>query len=280
MTQGNETTLGRRHFLSSVALLAAPMGVLRAVPLTAQGTLDATSRRVTPSSDDFPRNDPARVQRVVAASHGNLDVVRALVAEQPALAKASWDWGFGDWETPLGAASHTGRREIATFLIGSGARPTLFSAAMLGEIDTVRAFLTADRGLYRLHGPHGISLLRHARAGGAEAQSVVDYLLERFGPDEAVFAVPGDEAVAARYGGRYRFETDPVREMSVGVRNDWLMIGVGEQPTGRVLEAGPDAFYPTGAPAVRFRFEVVDGRARTLTIEDGPVVITGRRLEG
>jgi hypothetical protein len=109
MTQGNETTLRRRHFLSSVALLAAPMGVLRAVPLTAQGTLDATTRRVTPSSDDFPRNDPARVQSVVGASHGNLDLVRALVSEQPALAKASWDWGFGDWETPLGAASHTGR---------------------------------------------------------------------------------------------------------------------------------------------------------------------------
>ena len=280
MTQGNETTLGRRHFLSSVALLAAPMGVLRAVPLTAQGTVDVTSRRVIPSSDDFPRNDPARVQRVVGASHGNLDVVRALVSEQTALAKASWDWGFGDWETPLGAASHTGRREIATFLIGNGARPTLFSAAMMGEIDTVRAFLTADPGLYRLHGPHGISLLRHARAGGAEAQSVVDYLLERFGPDEAVFGVPGDEAVAARYGGRYRFETDPVREMSVGVRNDWLMVSVGEQPTVRVLEAGPDAFYPTGAPAVRFLFEVVDGRARSLTIEDGPSVITGRRLKG
>jgi hypothetical protein len=68
--------------------------------------------------------------------------------------------------------------------------------------------------------------------------------------------------------------------MSVGARNDWLMVGVGEQPTARVLEAGPDTFSPTGTPAVRLRFEVVDGRARTLTIEGGPVVITGRRLEG
>ena len=36
--------------------------------------------------------------------------VKELVGRQPALAKATWDWGFGDWETSLGAASHVGHR--------------------------------------------------------------------------------------------------------------------------------------------------------------------------
>ena len=37
----------------------------------------------------------------------------------PALARASWDWGYGDWETPIDAASHVGNRAIAEFLIAN-----------------------------------------------------------------------------------------------------------------------------------------------------------------
>jgi hypothetical protein len=65
--------------------------------------------------------------------------------------------------------------------------------------------------------------------------------------------------------------------MIVGVRNDWLMIGTGEEPNSRVLEVGEDVFHPTGAPAVRLRFEVRDGSAVALTIEDGPMRVTGSR---
>lgn len=281
-----ETAMARRSFLASMAL-GVPIATsadffserlpANADPGDAHLALTGSSRRRAPG--DFPQNEPSRVQAVVGASHGNFDRVRELVSEQPALAKASWDWGFGDWETALGAASHTGRRQIAEFLIGHGARPTVFSAAMLGRIDTVRAFLSADPELHRLHGPHGISLHRHALAGGDEAQDVTDYLLDRFGPDEEPVGVAGDETIAARYTGRYRFETEPPAVMSAGVRNDWLMVGTGEQPTSRVLQVGDDTFHPTGAPAVRLRFEVVGGRAERLTIEDGPLVIAGRRVE-
>ena len=259
--------IARREFLGAMAAMSAP---LAGVP---------ADRPMVPAAD-FPRNDLARVQAVVGASHSNLDRVRELVLEQPALAKASWDWGFGDWETPLGAASHTGRREIARFLIERGARPTLFSAAMLGELGTVRAFLDADPGLIGLHGPHGISLVRHARAGGDEARAVLDYLLERFGPDEAPFGFPGDADAEARYGGAYAFEADPAFRIVVGVRNDLLLIGTGEQPTSRVLPVVDDVFHPTGAPAVRLRFDVRSGRAVALEIQDGPTRVVGARVEG
>jgi hypothetical protein len=258
----------RRDFLGALAV---------AVPAGGVGRLaDAAPS----AAAEFPRHDLARVQAVVGASHGNFERVRELVLEQPALAKASWDWGFGDWETPLGAASHTGRREIAFFLIDHGARPTIFSAAMLGDRRTVEAFLTADPDLARLHGPHGISLVRHARAGGEEAQSVLDYLIDRFGPDDEPFGFPGDEEVEARYGGTYRFDAETPLRMVVGVRNDFLMVGTGEQPTMRVLPVGDDVFHPTGATAVRLRFSVHDGRAVSLEIEDGPVRISGARVEG
>lgn len=225
----------------------------------------------------FPQHDPARVQSVVGASHGNFERVRELVSEQPALAKASWDWGFGDWETALGAASHTGRREIALYLIEHGARPTIFSAAMLGDLPTVEAFLAANPDLYTLHGPHGISLTRHARVGGEQARPVLDFLAGRFGPDEIPFGFEGDDDVEARYGGSYHFDMEPPLRMAVGVRNGWLMVGAGDVPSARLIQVEDDLFSPSGAPAVRFRFLVDGVRAETLVIEDGPVIATGSR---
>ena len=64
-------------------------------------------------SDRPPALDPAIVESFVAKAHGDLDGVRALLDEEPALVNATWDWGGGDWETGLGAAAHMGRRDIA-----------------------------------------------------------------------------------------------------------------------------------------------------------------------
>jgi len=71
--------------------------------------------------DFFPSHPPALVKEMVAVSHGNIARVRELVQQHPELAKAAWDWGYGDWETALGAASHMGNREIAELLLAHGA---------------------------------------------------------------------------------------------------------------------------------------------------------------
>jgi hypothetical protein len=90
----------------------------------------------------FPSHPPALAREIVGASHGNVARVKELVAGRPALARAAWDWGYGDWETALGAASHVGHREIAELLLANGAHPTIFSAAMLGQLEVVKAFIT------------------------------------------------------------------------------------------------------------------------------------------
>jgi hypothetical protein len=120
-----------------------------------------------------------RVHAMVANSHGDIDVVRAALAEDSTLANAAWDWGDGDWETALGAAGHMGRRDIAELLLAHGARLDLFVAAMLGELEIVEAILAAHPEMREAKGPHGIPLLQHAEAGGEQAQAVVD-LLNRY----------------------------------------------------------------------------------------------------
>jgi len=81
----------------------------------------------------------------------------------------------------LGGAAHMGRKDIARLLLERGARIDLFAAAMLGKLEVVRAAIGAFPESRNVAGPHGITLLAHARRGGEEASSVVRYLesLER-----------------------------------------------------------------------------------------------------
>jgi hypothetical protein len=69
-----------------------------------------------------------------------------------------------------------GRRDIAALLLDRGAPLDLFAAAMLGELAIVRAALETRPGLARVPGPHGITLIAHAKAGGAAAVPVADYV--------------------------------------------------------------------------------------------------------
>jgi hypothetical protein len=69
-----------------------------------------------------------------------------------------------------------GRRDIAEFLLAQGARIDLFCAAMLGQLEAVRAFLTLQPRLIDAKGPHGFSLHFHAQVGGKDAEKVLDYL--------------------------------------------------------------------------------------------------------
>jgi hypothetical protein len=120
--------------------------------------------------------DPVLVRGFVGNAHGDLEAVRQALSDEPALVNAAWDWGNGDWETGLGAASHMGRRDIAELLLGHGARLDLFAAAMLGEVELVRAFLAARPELREAKGPHGIPLRAHAEAGGDNARAVLELL--------------------------------------------------------------------------------------------------------
>jgi len=126
--------------------------------------------------DKKPALEITLVQEFVSKSHADLEAVQDLLAREPALINSSWDWGGGDWETGLGAAAHMGRRDIALYLLKNGARLDLFAAAMLGNLDVVRATVEAYPDAMDIPGPHGIPLIAHAQAGGNEAMQVYEYL--------------------------------------------------------------------------------------------------------
>jgi hypothetical protein len=128
-------------------------------------------------SDEKPSPiDSALVEEFVLKSHGDLEFVRQTVQREPQIVNAAWDWGGGDWETGLGAAAHVGRRDIAEYLLEHSARKDVFAAAMLGEVEVVRAMLDVQPESRDARGPHGIPLRAHAEAGGEEAREVLELL--------------------------------------------------------------------------------------------------------
>ena len=118
------------------------------------------------------------VNTFVAKSHGDIDTIKSLLKKEPALVNCARDWGNGDWETGLGAASHVGRSEIAKLLLDKGARLDAFAATMLGMTGVVSEMLKVLEELHAVPGPHGIPLLIHAINGREQAHDVFELLIE------------------------------------------------------------------------------------------------------
>jgi len=264
--------------LSRRALLAATPVALGGVLLEGAPTLATRPAWDEGVPDAYPTQDPEIVREVVGKSHFDLDRVRALVEPRPELARAAWDWGFGDWETALGAASHTGRREIAEYLVEKGARPDLFTFAMLGHVDVVRALVAAQPGIQRLPGPHGITLLAHAQAGGERARETVAFLERLGGADARPVDLPLDEAVRRELLGRYVFGAGERDRFEVDVdRNDQLSLCRAGGVSRALFHRGDREFHPAGAPSVSVRFAPVNGVARELEIHNPELVLRAAR---
>jgi hypothetical protein len=123
-----------------------------------------------------PQINRLLVQDFVIYAHSDLDMVKKLLEKEPGLVNATMDWGAGDWESGLGGASHMGRHDIVEILLEKGARIDIFCAAMMGQLDAVKAFLTLQPKLIDARGPHGFTLHFHAQVGRERSAKVLDYL--------------------------------------------------------------------------------------------------------
>lgn len=117
------------------------------------------------------------VNEFVRVGHSSLEQVEKMLDENPILLNVAYDWGKGDYETCLGAASHVGQKEIAKYLIERGAQANIFTAALFGKMEIIEPFLKAFPETINAKGPHGFTLLHHAEKGGEEAKGVKDLLV-------------------------------------------------------------------------------------------------------
>ncbi|HWM25767.1 MAG TPA: hypothetical protein VNP98_13170 [Chthoniobacterales bacterium] len=172
---GPEGVVTRKGFLRYGLLATA--GAFAGTRLFAQSPASSASPGASPVVPNRPPPiEGDLVKQFVGAGHGNLDKVKEMLAAQPALINATWDWGGGDFETALGGASHMGRPDIARYLLENNARMDLFAAAMLGRLDIIKAAAAAFPNIVRVPGPHKIPLIAHAEKGGPDAAAVVEFL--------------------------------------------------------------------------------------------------------
>ena len=271
--------LSRRSFVSITGLSA--LGV-SARATRAWGQAPPLPYAIA-GADAFPQQDPAVVKDAVGASHGNFARIRELVEKQPALARASIDWGFGDWETCIDAAAHVGNKPIADFLLTHGARPTIFSAAMMGQLDAVKAFIAAVPGIQKTLGPHGITLMSHAKAGKADA--VVQYLASLGDADLPTPTLPLEPADRDAIVGKYVYGPGPRDYFTIDLQPDFfdktrMVPGIDRpnSPARRILgHLGNLVFFPTGVPTAKIAFAKEGGRVTQLTLADPNVMLTARR---
>lgn len=285
MTNSSFTRRSLLRF-ASVVLPIRALGI--SAPLLGMENAAAANDSM-PVRDTFPSQPAELVREMVTVAHFDLKRVKELVEARPSLSIAGWDWGFGDWETPLGAASHMGNRPIAEYLLSRGAQPSVFSATMLGQTDVVKAFLAAQPGVQKTRGPHGISLLAHARMGGEWARGVFE-LLKSLEDSDAAPPAPLTEADTAKLVGTYIFGVGVTQQVEITADPKIYGTKMYTQPppltwtrkgaVGRPLfHIGDRVFYPGGAPTARIRFAEENGEM-VMTVTDADLVVTAKQKKG
>ena len=128
-----------------------------------------------------------QIREFVIAGHGNLERVKQMVAENPGLLNASYQWNENDAETAVQAAAQVGSANVAQFLLKQGAPLDICTAAMLGMSEEVERRLTADPQNANATGAHGIPLLPHTV--WSENLRLVQLIFERGAKSGATLAL-------------------------------------------------------------------------------------------
>lgn len=146
--------MNRKHFIRR-SLLASSSLLVAAPSVFAQETKDIFT--------------PEEINEFVVAAHRSLENTRKIIEAKPLLLNCTNQFKKGDFETALGGASHMGRKDIAELLVNKGARQDIFTLTFMGHTSLVKGLIEGQPSLLRSPGPHGFSLLHHAKVGKHEA---------------------------------------------------------------------------------------------------------------
>jgi len=278
----------RRRFIKSSAF--GLIGITAFGNSSAQDTVEIEKAETADSLFyRYPGINDSMASGIVGASHGNFDKVKELVNARPELAGASWDWGFGDWETALGAASHVGRRDIAEFLMSHGARPDIFTYTMMGMIKSVQEIIETVPGIQSHAGPHGITLLQHAKnrlenkeisaSDAANVKKVISYLEGLGNADIKPKSLDLTEEEKKKYAGEYRFGTGEGEIFVVDIhRLGFVQIGRKGSSPRKLNKTDESSFSPVGAPSIKIIFRITSDKAVSLSIHEPEPLVTAVRI--
>jgi len=159
----------RKHFITQITGATAAVLLMNTKPTSAAGE---TQQDPAPLPTDL-------VKEFVIAGHGDFPKVQQMLQTYPNLIYSKHDWGNGDFEAAIEGAGHVGNKEIANYLLSAGSRVTIYVLTMLGKTDLVRPIIETYPALLTAKGPHGFTLLHHAKVGGKDSEELYAWLQEK-----------------------------------------------------------------------------------------------------
>jgi hypothetical protein len=285
-----QSTPRRTFFKSSVLGLIAVSAGKTNFNFNASPDIPGSVFFNTAVPERYPAVELDQVRDVVGASHSDLEKVKTLVGERPELSNSTWDWGFGDFETALGAASHMGRKDIAEYLIAQGARPDIFSLVAIGSVDGVKGMVDSVPGIQRITGPHGITLLRHAQARMRRKEDMTPAELEAAMEIESYLVSLGDadpkkeglsltDEEKEGYVGAYQFGEGERDEMEVTLNMRKILSIARKGDFGKAMVmVEKNTFILESSPSIKVSFTMKQGMATRLTIQEPGLSFSAEKL--
>ncbi len=224
---------------------------------------------------------PAKqVYQFIRTAHLNLEKTKELLKDEPRLIRAAWEWGPGDFELGIDGAAHTGSVDIVKYLVDSGAPYSVFAAATLGDLPTVKAIVKSHPSVAFSTGAHEIPLIEHAVAGGKTAETVVEFLSELGAkPREKPKDLPTTNEYRQSIIGEYRIEVDQQRlDFKIYEEGKELFVDAGHMGTKRLQFQGQDIFQLEGTPA-KFSFEFDGTEAKSALLREGAPIGRAVRIK-
>lgn len=133
--------------------------------ILAAGALSASPFAFGLQQDEDKDFTLEEIKEFVFAAHNDFDKTKAIIEKKPLLLNCMNQAKKGDFESALGGASHMGREDIANLLVERGARMDIFSMVFLGFHQIVKDMIDKYPQYLNAPGPHGFTLLHHARVG-------------------------------------------------------------------------------------------------------------------
>ena len=170
-----------------------------------------------------------------------------------------------------------------------GARPDIFTFAILGAFETVKAMVDAAPGVQSIAGPHGISLLQHAEAGlrmedtlsdaqKSSSEQLIQYLESLGNADSPQYEAvkPEDKE---QYLGDYKYGEGPQDGFSIKLNmRKLLSLGKIGAFGGALYKIGENRFMYNGTPSVEISFQFEKEKVVALTVHEPDLTLRAEKV--
>ena len=160
---------------------------------------------------------------------------------------------------------------------------------MMGMLKSVQEIIETVPGIQSHGGPHGITLLQHAKnrleakdissSDAANVKNVISYLESLGNADMKPKNLDVTEDEKKKFVGEYRFGNGEGEMFIVDThRLGFLQVARKGSSSRKLNKVEENTFSPAGAPSVKIIFKIQDAKAVSLSVHEPQPMVTAVRV--